>query len=729
MEHQQQFSRRLGCYSSTAFCVVIMQLSAAFAADTMTTDNKESAATVTQAGKGIWSHKNKKPNWQCKWCPYDSQTKKKMQGQAQLGIGTVSDDSNKHGNYTGLNEEGAFAVANISAQRRIGNSGYLDLSGDNLGLDSRQVRLLTGLPGTFALELIYDEIPTWLQESGQSPYSGDTVLDLPTAWTPNATTGTMADLQASLHDIDFMTKRRTFGFNASYQQSANLSYEWDFQRYTKKGRRVLGLALGDAFATTRAALLPVGVDQENNTARFKLSFNQSRWQSAFNVQFASFKNNNDRVTWENAFDAPGGVTQGQAALEPDNDMQQISAQGVYVLRENTVASASLALGRMRQNETYLPYTVNSALVPSTLPRTSLDGLVYTYDARMGLYSKINNKLNLEASYSQHEQDNETPRATYTYVAADTNISGDRSNLPYSFRQRLLQTRGGYRFDEQHKLSLGYEYDIKNRTFQEVSSSSEHRLWGSYKGKVYKNTDLSLRLEHQDRQGDQYQAVPEILPAENSLLRKYNLADRVRDKAYITITSVASKKLNMGLLAELSQDDYDNSSVGLQQSKEQTYSANLSYQINTAASFIADFSQTRIQSTQAGSLAASVADWYADNDERIDMTSMGLLFHLPNNRVNVGIDYGYAYSVGETHITNSADFPRLTSRRHSLNLYGDYELSERSSVNTQFRYEKYMEDDWGVDGVDADTIDNVLTMGERNPDYSIWVVALSLKYRF
>ena len=43
--------------------------------------------------------------WECKWCPYeeDEATQTKVEG----GVGYVTNDSFKHGDYTGLYEKGA----------------------------------------------------------------------------------------------------------------------------------------------------------------------------------------------------------------------------------------------------------------------------------------------------------------------------------------------------------------------------------------------------------------------------------------------------------------------------------------------------------------------------------------------------------------------------------------------------------------------------------------------
>lgn len=120
------------------------------------------------------TQKSVKARWQCKWCPYNNpELQKSRRGMAQVGAGVVSDDSAKYGSYTGLDEEGGYGVAHVSAEQNMGN-GYINVRGGNLGLDSRSLNLSSGLPGLFELELDYDQLPTLYQDSGATPYSGST---------------------------------------------------------------------------------------------------------------------------------------------------------------------------------------------------------------------------------------------------------------------------------------------------------------------------------------------------------------------------------------------------------------------------------------------------------------------------------------------------------------------------------------------------------------------------
>ena len=44
--------------------------------------------------------------WVCEYCPFE----KGLKGTLDLGLGNVSEDSYKFGEYTGLNEKGVFLI-------------------------------------------------------------------------------------------------------------------------------------------------------------------------------------------------------------------------------------------------------------------------------------------------------------------------------------------------------------------------------------------------------------------------------------------------------------------------------------------------------------------------------------------------------------------------------------------------------------------------------------------
>ncbi len=93
--------------------------------------------------------------WKCSACPYP----KGSSGTVEAGLGVVSDDSAKFGDYTGLDREGAHLVLGGTLRYR-GDGGYFaDLAASDLGLDSRRLAARTGREGLYTLRLGYSRNP------------------------------------------------------------------------------------------------------------------------------------------------------------------------------------------------------------------------------------------------------------------------------------------------------------------------------------------------------------------------------------------------------------------------------------------------------------------------------------------------------------------------------------------------------------------------------------------
>ncbi len=655
-------------------------------------------------------------NWECKWCPSEKELHSK--GEVEAGAGSVSNDSNKHGNYTGLDEQGAFFVGNASYEYRGKDSGYADVKGRDIGLDSRQLEAKGGKQGQYDVELRYASIPRLNSDTARTPYQGEGNQALPAGWVAGATTANMTELANSLRDVDIYTERKTLDVGATYYASPALSYELNYQHQTKQGNKTMGLAL-----LTSSAILAVPVDTTTKQGGIKASYRARQWQASLGYNFSSFVNEYERIYWENAYSNPA-VSAGQAALEPENEMHQLTFEGAYNFSTDTKALLSVAAGRMQQDADFLPYTVNGSLAPPPLPRTSLDGKVNTFNTTLRLNTHWDEVWGFSAQYRHNEQANDTPRATYDYVIADTALSATaRANFPYSFREREFSLQGRYQIDKHHHIKLDYEYVMDDRTYQEVESSNEDTLSATYRSNVTKQLQWFLRLRTSNRTGDEYTPVAEISPPENTLLRKYNLADRKRNLAAVSLSYLFSDALQMSAIADYANDDYSDSDVGLQESRQSTYSLELQYRVNKALSMNFDYSVTGIESTQAGT------SWSADNEDSIYVAHIGANYEFLKNKLLFGADYAYANAVGDITVSTGNGFPGLKSTRKTFTLFADYSLNDKSLIHMFFGYEDYKEEDWAIEGVVPNTLNTVLTLGEVSPSYEIGMFAISYKMQF
>lgn len=662
----------------------------------------------------------------CENCPFETG----MNGEVEVGVGDVSDDSFKFGDYTGLNEEGAYFIGNADLRYRGEDARYWDLTAEDLGLDSRALNVEGGRQGVYKWFLDYSELPKLLLDTSRSPFLGEggDVLSLPPGWVPAGTTGGMTALPGSLRDVDIFHERERLGLGFTAMPSQRWQYTLKYRHEIQEGTKTIGGAF-----LTNAAILPEPVDYVTDQLDAIASYSGSKWQAQFAYYGSFFSNENESLTWQNPFTDLNNETAGQLALPPENQFHQIGVTAGYQLSPATRTTANLAIGRMEQDETFLPYTTNPTIAGvGPLPGSSLDGQVDTLNAKLGITSAVTDKLRLAANYVYDDRDNDTPQLTYDRVVTDVFLSGSRTNLPYSFTRSELKLSADYRFNRRIKFALGLDDDTHERTFQEVEETDEQTAWAKLKLQPRDDLDVTLKYAQSDRDGSAYEPVPEITPPQNPLLRKYNMADRERDQMSLYAAYTPHERIGIGFGIDTASDDYTASTLGLTESEDMSYSVDASLLVTRNMSAHAFVTREEIESEQLGSQTFSTADWSGDEKDTIDTFGVGLKFAAIKDKLDISADYVYSKSIGEIHVESVAPdppFPDLMTKLNSFKLYADYKVKSNLSVRLGYYYEKYETDDWALDGVNPDTISNVLTLGEDSPSYDIDVITASVRYRF
>jgi len=673
-------------------------------------------------------------DWKCKWCPYEEG----LRGNIELGSGFVSEDTFPFGNYRGFDDKGLYFTGNSDIYYQDNNANYFDLSALDLGLESRSISMDAGKQGNYSIFLNYDEISRLLSDTSMTPFigAGSNTLNLPSDWSSASNTGDMTTLSSSLNKIDIGYKRKRVNMGISYIPSPNQEYSIKFTRETKKGVKMLGAAIGATGFSAKASILPEPIDYITDQLELTAAYNTKKWQTKFGYYGSFFKDENASLNWQNPFAASSSdPASGQIGLPPDNEFHQLFFSGAYQLFQRTRATAHISAGRMFQNDSFLGYTVNPSLTTSSLPRNSLDGRVNTWTWKLGLVSNPMPKLRLNASYNHNQQDNKTPQNSYSYVVADTSASSSqKTNSPYSFKRKTLKINGSYRVLRRTKLSAGFDHEIYNRTYQDVDKTRENKVWTKLKFHPYDMVETTLKYSYANRNASSFNPNSEISPPENRLMRKYNMADRERDQVGVYLSVTPIDILTVGLNADYSFDDFSNSSVGLIDNKSTNYTLDISIMPREDISIYTFFSRENLKSNQAGSQSFSTADWRVKNNDRINTAGIGIKLAMLENKLDIGFDYSYSRSKGhmdsESDIFSSVEpFPDLETRLHTSKVYANYKLSEDLSVRFNYIYEKYQEKDWTIDNIEADTIPNVLALGQQNNPYNAYMFSTSLRYEF
>ena len=666
--------------------------------------------------------------WKCESCPFE---KPGYTGTVDAAVIGVSDDSQKFGDFTGLNRQGAYLGLGGNVRYRADNGVYGAVVASDLGLDTRSIDYVGGREGMYDLKLGYGEIPRYQADGAMSPFHGigGSRLSLPGGF-PAGDTASMP-LAATLRPVDVNSKRSRFDAGFTWLAGDQWSTKLTFRRDVRDG---LQRVSGSFFSSASQMAAPL--DQTTDQLTASLNYATRRLQATVAYQASLFRNGDSSLTWANPFiPIVAGSDTGQLARPPGNQFHQLVGSLGYEVTPTIRFSGDIAFGRMTQDESFLPATANASLAPSVpaLPAQSLNGKADTFNASARITAKPFDRLNLSASYDRNVRDNKTPSLSYPAVSTDMFLGATpRVNQRFSFFQDRFKLGGDYRGPGTLKTSIGLEQDYRERSLQEVVTTRETTLWGRVEGRALDKLQLQLKVAHAQRTGSTYGTALWIDPPQNPLMRKFYMADRRRDVASGRADFTASEAVTIGLNAEYANDDYNRSTIGLKDARTYSVGGDFSAAVSDKTQLYG-FAQTeRIRSRQAGSQAFAQPDWKARNEDRADTVGLGVKQLAIGGKLELSADLGYTRMTNDVSIdagVASPPFPTNTTSIDRFRLRAVYQLRKDLSVVGSWWYEHYDSRDWHLDGVYPSTVSNLLAFGDQPPRYNVNVLQVGVRYRF
>lgn len=656
----------------------------------------------------------------------------------ELGIGQVTNDAYYFGRYNGLQTRGPFVVGDIDTERINEDGRFWRVRGTNLGLESRYLRLETGRQGSHKFFLEWDELPNYRNNTVKTPFDGvgSGKLTLPSGFDINT------NLDANLKLFELQTKRERIKAGANFIPTQRWLFDIDFSHENKQGVDAIGASMGtgasSGFSSVTASLLPEPVDYNTDLVNAKLTYAGDNGQLDLTYHASFFDNSYDSLSWQDPFNPTTGV--GSMALAPDNEFHQLSLTGTYSLPHRNRLTGLVSMGRMTQNQQFQPYTINPGVSTSPLPRDSLDGEVWLANAQLKLSSQPLSKLRLNAELRYNERANQTPVETYNYVVLDTGLGTATQNNPYSYENSRASLDANYRFNAIASLRGGYKYNGMKRSNFDAGreDTDENTLFAKLKVKPHSTVDLELHGETSSRDGSDFTFDTDTY--QNQLMRKYNLADRDRNKLGALIDYMATEKLYLSARADYSEDDYQNTQIGLTEASQPTVTIDFSYQPLSNLTTYGYYTWENIQSSQngfevSGGGATTITGWQADFDDTFDTVGIGAKW-TDLGKWDLGADLVYSKAIGHIEMKDLANpgtetqFPDNRTEMASIKLWTDYNHSEQLVYKLGYWYEDYTADNWAVDGLPAfSPTSGILLLGNQTMDYEVRVITASASYRF
>ena len=666
--------------------------------------------------------------WVCEFCPFEDG----HEADYSVGATGVSEGSAYFGDATGYDEDGAYG--NLDGEGTYAADDFrLRWYAEDLGLDSRRLELSTSKAGHYEYRFSYRELPRRQYNTTATVFesSGGDTLSLPSGWVAAGTTGGFTALSRNLATENIESDRSDFGFAGKYRPADDWRLSVDYRRQARDGLKIYG---GSTF--TNSSLLPMPFDYVTDEVDLAVRFGTGNGFVSLGWYLSDFENSNSSLTWDNPFatDPLAGNATLAMAQAPDNRFQQVSVQAGYSFPgQKTVLSVSAAIGEIEHDESFLPYTINSMLSADALPRAGLGGQIDTSHYAIAVTSRAFDKLRLKLNYRYDERDNKTAQAMWNRIIVDSFVSGDmEENIPYSFERSKLSGSADYDLFDTLRLSAGYDRKDIDRVFQEVAEQTEDTGWGRARWRPTAELELEVKGGASRRDIDDYNEVFAATLGQNPLLRKYNLAYRYREFGELSVAfSPPAAPVSVSVSALFADDSYTRSELGILSGDEFRIVADLGWTVSENATVYANFGVEDIESLQAGSESFGMADWRATHDD--DFTTIGAGFRVRNIADKFDLSMDYTRSDGGTEIIvdsasgGPSEFPELTSELDYLRLKLAYQRSERLEINLNLIYQRFVADDWALEGVRRATIPTVLGLGSE--PYSPEVILFGLGFRY
>jgi MtrB/PioB family decaheme-associated outer membrane protein len=706
----------------------------------------------------------------------DTRWRNEYAGGVQLGLGYVSDDNFMFGQYNGLYEEGTTVIGNLRWQDFSSSTGYWRASVDDLGLDTREGEVTWGRTDQMRLSFGFDSQIQVRNNSGKTPFRGsDSPLSLPEDWVTGSTTSDFSQLDASLRrfdqemERDKLTAALAMKINDQWRFDSSLSYE------ERQGTGVTAGAMYVDASSGDAALLPMPVDYRTTEFDVGVIYSSGKLNLEGRLDYSDFDNKDSILVWDNPYRSRYPDSAGGLGLAPDNDQLQGRITGQYVISPTARVQFDGSYAVASQDQDYLDYSINpAASITEPLPRDSFDGEAQTGTLNGKLWLRPLRKLDFELFYKARERDYDNPRDGYRYIRGDGSRQPGQALTVYNTSHHVISqtmgVEGTYRMPWRSRLQVEYAYELVERENTAVEETKEDRVTVGYRIQPVSNVTARVELLYGNRNADTYnwdQRYYALLDTElinatpdsqryinHPELSQYYMANREQEQGKLDLSWLPADNwnLNFNLLAR--NDDYDKTYTGLRYSYWERYHLSASYSPSADLSASLYGGYDRFESEQMGRSFRGGAEKNAfeifpplpqasdpDRDWRMDTTDTSVtvganLLWRATESIELEADYSFVDTQSDQDFrsygaadVNPQDLPSVETTLHHFRTSGTWHMRADLSLRLDYQYYRYSSDDWALQGVQADTIDKVLTFGASNPNEQIHYVGVSAIYRW
>ena len=503
-----------------------------------------------------------------------------------------------------------------------------------------------------------------------------------------------------------------------------------------------------------------GVDYAHTNTFVSMSYSKS-----------DFSNNIDSLTWDNPFQATNGAAtlnsagtslssapaRGQMALSPDNEAHNWALTGaVTKLPWNSTLSASFTRGKMTQNDSMLPMTVNSNILNSSLlspaqraalnsTPTSANLAVDTSLDTVTWSARPVDRLSLKARYRRYHYDNKSTSYEFPYsVVTDgstSTVASDLATEPRSYETKLGSLDANYELGHGTNLLVGYKSEKIDRVNGQVPESTEKGPSVAIERTVGGWLSLKSSYEHLNRTGAQ--DPNEFLDG----LLYFNQAPRKTTRRRFEAIASVNDRLTLSANAGLTKFNYPDSAYGRLNYNTNDYELQADYELHNGANTYAYYSHETFQIDQRNytvprTTGGVSGNWSAVNDDMVQTVGLGINGKSEKYRLTYGANLAQSWTKGSLGFlsevsTNLNPVPWTSVDASSLkqiNLGVRYNIQHNLDWSTGVTWERFRMNDFDNNAPNVPTnasgaYNGAILMGTLPSYYNVRTLYTSVSLKF
>lgn len=644
---------------------------------------------------------------------------------------SVTGDSARFNRFTDYRDQGLALDVFGTAQNQ---DWRVQFGANHVGYDDQQLYASFSGMGKVKASLGFTQTPLnyGFMSDGyvRTPYDADYQLDFATRaavqnGTAIAVPGNPSQRTSYLpfyHAIDMGTLRSTVDGKFSFSPVEELAVTVGVNTFTRQGHQPWGASFGFSQAVEIAR--PVN-DRTSNVSG-EVEWTHDKGAVALGYEHSQFDSHIQELVWDSpyritdrtdarAYTTGDGTTQGRMSLPPSSTEDTFRGTGVLRLARRTTVSGNFALATLKQNGNILPFTINSAIDPVHLERTTAQAEADVSSFGVAVNSRPDPKVWLTARYRYLKHDNTTPMFNGDeYVRFDQVLEeGGGESEALHFTQKALTAGASYRVAPRFNVRVDYGRNEVDRTHREFKTTTENSVKFSLSSVGSPMFTLRSSYLLARRTGSGFDEDVLTHAGQQPDMRHYDVANRDRDRGTVMFTTTPNDRVAVSVSVSAGKDTYPDQEFGLLNNDNQSYTAGVDVFPNEMATFSVFYAfekyTHRMKSRNASPGATFVDpayDWYDDADEKLHtvVVSLDLVKAIAKTDLRLAYDYSksdanFKYSGPNIdRLTGLGQFEQLPTNMNQFNrATADlrHYLTDDVALNVTYWYDKFQVEDFTV----------------------------------